>query len=548
MPESPNKLILFIKKTYLIFSVVIASVIFFLGYNAYLVDHSLVNLKLAIDEISDARTLEDAKRVKRLMAYPIKQEIARKKLDVQNLAQLEYVQEILGSAKDIGQLEDAKLFLKDVISRKEKERGVVLASLDTVNKTILPVERKESPAALKRQEESVKNKIKNTKDTRKLQELYSELDSIYTKLSEFDKTEAVSSELIKLNPKSYEAARAKFIKAWTQKQRGALEKAKEIFEQISQEYADTDWAVLSKYQITDVLYKQGKTQEAVKSFEDFSDKYSSLPIGQVAQFRVGAIYSHDLKDYEAASVAFNKLSEKWKGGRIVEYVDKKIMPFLSKRYRNRGYYLLSQQRFREADESFSRAIKINAKDAQSYTGKGLAYLGLGEKQEALNLTRKAVELAPDDWLCVANLGYVYIILEMYDQAEKEYGKVALLNSRIAEVYYNLGYIYAVRNKFKEAIPLFNKAIMLKRTFSFAHNNLAYSFWNVDDYARALDELKKAIELSPDYLDAHYNLGLIYETLASYDRALEEFDVVVRLKADYRDVNERIERLKARVGQ
>jgi tetratricopeptide (TPR) repeat protein len=548
MPENLPKLTLFIKRSYPIFVVLIASVIFFLGYNAYLVDHSLVNLKLAVDEISDARTLEDAKKVKRLLSYPIKQEIAKKKIDSQNLVQLEYIEEILSSAKDVGQLEDAKMFLQEMVGRKEAERGAVLASLDALDKNILPVERKESPAALAKEEERIKRKIQDTKDTLALQELYGELNSVYAKRSEFDKAEASASQVIELDPKTYEAAKAKFTKAWALKQKGNLQKAREIFTQVSSEYPDMDLGVLSKYQITDTLYKEGKTQEAIKAFGEFFDKYSFLPIGQIAQFRVGAIYMHDKKDCEAAAAAFGKLSEKWKKGSIKEYVDKKIMPFLSKRYRNQGYYLLSQRKFKDADDSFSSAIKINPRDAQSYTGRGLSLLGLGQKEEALGLARKAVEIESDDWLCVANLGYVYTAVGMYEQARKEYAKAVLLNSAIAELYYNLGYTFAVRRMFKEAIPLFKKAIALKRSFSFAYNNLAYSLWHADDYGVAVEELKKAIELNPDYLDAHYNLGAIYEKLASYDRALEEFEIVVRIRADFRDINKKIEELKVKAGR
>jgi tetratricopeptide (TPR) repeat protein len=335
------------------------------------------------------------------------------------------------------------------------------------------------------------------------------------------------------------------MQAWAYKQKGSFDRAKAVFEEVAQEYADTDLGVLSKYQKADILYRQGNTQEAIRSLEDFFDKYSFLPVGQIARFRVGAIYMHDLKNYEAAAAAFNKLGDKWRKGRIAEYVGKKILPYLSKRYRNRGYYLLSQQKFQEAGESFSYAIKINPRDAQSYTGSGLSALGLGAKEDALNLTRKAVELDSDDWLCVANLGYVYVALRMYEQAEKQYKEAMLLNSRIAEVYYNLGYTYAVRSKFKEAIPQFRKAVMIKNSFSFAYNNLAYSLWHEDNFAGALGELKKAVELNPDYLDAHYNLGLVYESMASYDKAMEEFEVVLRLRPEYRNVAQKIEKLKTK---
>lgn len=549
MPEKQeNPLILFFKKSYLAFGVIAAAVIFFLGYNAFLVDHSLVNLKLAVDKISDARTLEDAKKIQSLVVYSLKREVSAEKININNVAELEFAQQILGDAKNMAQLRDAKLFLNDVIERKEKERGVLRSSLDTISKNVIPVERKETARALEKREDYLIKKISTTKDKDELGELYSQLDAVYVRLGDSAKAEAASLQAIKLDTRGYRAAKARFLRAWSYKQKGELQKAGEIFSQISEEYPDMDLAALSKYQAADILYAQGKVKEAIKSFEGFFDQYSFMTVGQLAQFRAGSIYLYDLNDREATAAAFNKLSEKWQRGAIVDYVNKKMFPLLSRRYRNKGYELLMRREFNAADMSFSQAIEINPKDSQSLTGKGLARLGLGNIRQALELTSKAVEITPDDWVCVANLGYVYTVMKKYEAAQKQYARAVVLNPRIAELYYNLGYTFAVRGNFKKAIILFKRAIAIKQGFSFAYNNLAYSLWYENNYSRAVEELNIAVGLNPDYLEAHYNLALIYEKLAAYGRAKEEFDIVARLNPGYRDIASRLKNLETKAAR
>ncbi|MDD4900175.1 MAG: tetratricopeptide repeat protein, partial [Candidatus Omnitrophica bacterium] len=470
-----NNFLAFFKKTYLIFVIVICAVIFFLGYNTYLVDHSLVNLKLALDEISDARTLEDVKKIEQALSYPLRKEISKQKIDMSTLADLEYVNDVLSNPKNLNQLEDVKFFLRRVIAKKSQERGPLMASLDTMSKTFLPIQQKETINNLRKEEVKLKEKI-NTAKPEEIQELYSQLNVVYQKLNEYKKAEEVSSKLIELDPQIYRAAKVKFTKAWDYKTKGDLDQAKAVFDEIIRDYPNSELAVLSKYESADILYKQGKINESIKANEEFASEYTGAPVAQMAQFKVGATYLYDLNNFDEAVKAFDKIGETWKEQPLIKYIDNKVTPFISKKYRSRGYYLLSRKRYEAASEAFSRAIKVNEQDAQSYTGLGVAFLGLGKKEEALQEAREGVRLNENDWGSVANLGYIYIQLGLFDSAIEELRRSTGLNSKIAEIYYNLGYAYAKQEKYAKGIVSLKKAVALKPGFAFAYNNLGYCLW------------------------------------------------------------------------
>ncbi|MDD2751655.1 MAG: tetratricopeptide repeat protein [Candidatus Omnitrophica bacterium] len=539
-----NKFLVFLKKTYLIFIVIIVAVVFFLGYNTYLVDHSLVNLKLALDQVSDARTIEDVKKIEQALSYPLRKEISKKKIDMSTLADLEYVEEILANPKSLNQLEDVKFFLRRVIAKKSEERGPLMASLDTMSKTFAPIQQRETVNNLRKEEQQLKKKISTAKPE-EIHELYSQLNVVYQKLNDYKKAEEVSSKIIELDPQSYQAAKLKFTRAWDYKNKGNLDKAKEIFDEIIRDYANSELAVLSKYESADILYKEGKIEESIKANEAFASEYSNAPVAQMAQFKVGATYLYDLNNFDAAVKAFDKIGENWKEQPLIKYIDNKVTPFISKKYRSRGYYLLSRKRYDAASEAFSRAIKVNEKDAQSYTGLGVAFFGLGKKEEALKEAREAVKLNERDWVSVGNLGYIYLQLGILDPAIEQLHKASSLNSKIAEIYYNLGYAYAKQEKYSQGIVSLKKAVSLKPSFAFAYNNLGYCFWYEGRFGEALEAMKKATETNPEYADAQYNIGVIYESQALYEKAIIAYENTLHIDPDYRLARERMLKLKTR---
>ncbi|MFH1407085.1 MAG: tetratricopeptide repeat protein [Candidatus Omnitrophota bacterium] len=109
-----------------------AVIIFFLGYNTYILDRSLENLKYSLDAVSTIETAEGAGDVSMLMDYNVLREIAGQKLNPEKLANLEYAKTVMASGASGRKLEDVEYMLNTLVEDKLKERGAALNVLDSV--------------------------------------------------------------------------------------------------------------------------------------------------------------------------------------------------------------------------------------------------------------------------------------------------------------------------------------------------------------------------------------------------------------------------------
>ena len=215
----PSPIVNFLAKTYKIWIVVVAATLFFLGYNTYLVDHSLVNLKIVLTRADDIKTIDDAKKLAAVLDYSVLTEVASAELQSANISKLELAKDILSNMKDKGQLKDVKMLLRQVIEKKEKQRPALLVALDNLGRVFAPAGAKFSKAKLEAQARYLADYVKTVKDKAKLQEAYYELGNVYTKLSEFDQAREAYKKVVELDPGTPLARKSEFNLAWNEKYR-----------------------------------------------------------------------------------------------------------------------------------------------------------------------------------------------------------------------------------------------------------------------------------------------------------------------------------------
>jgi len=84
-----DRIVSFIKKSHTVLIVILAAVIFFLGYNTYLVDYSLANLKTTLIKVDSAGNLDDAKKLISLLDDSLLQEVVSRESEIENLSYIE---------------------------------------------------------------------------------------------------------------------------------------------------------------------------------------------------------------------------------------------------------------------------------------------------------------------------------------------------------------------------------------------------------------------------------------------------------------------------
>lgn len=537
-----------LKRTYKILLVFLVAVIFFLGYNAYLVDHSLVNLRIALDKVIDAKTLEEAKKLEALLKRPLFEEISKREMDAPTLAELEFTKDTLADPKDLDQLEDVKAFLFEMISEKEASRGPIISRLDRLSSIIDPRTREISPVRVRAEARNLTKRIASLEAPDELQEVWFDLANLHILLEEFEASQVAFSKVVELDPDNPIAIRAKFNLGWVYKVQGKLDESISEFERLVQAHPESELVLSSRYQMAGIFKRKGEFEEAIERYKSLVEEYPEERISNLAQFQAGYTYLYDLKNPEVALELFSKLKGQIPESHLGEHMEKEMMPSIAEDYRNLGYRLLLKDRYLEAIKNFSLALKANPLDGASYAGEGLAYLWLDQPGKALEAARKSEKVASMDEVPGINLGFIYIQLGMLTEARELYRRLTSLYPDSPTAHYNLGYVYVIEGKLDDAAREFSKVLHLKPDFAFAYNNLGYTLWLMKRYQKAARNLARAAQLKPDYVDAHFNLGVVLAIQARYEESKKEFERVLGLEPEHPEAARYLRELTVILGE
>ena len=530
-----NLILSLLKKTYKILIVLVLAIIFFLGYNIYLIDHSLVNLKITLNKVNNAKTLEEVKKLASALDYSLLTEISSQKLQSGSIAKIELAKDILSNSQDTSRLQDVKFALQEVIKQREKERPAVLVVLDKVASVVTTGIKNISKPKLEDQARSLKERIETLRGKDELQTAYYELGNIYTQLSDFSKAKDAYEKAIALNPESNLAKKSQFNLSWDEKQQGNLDEAIKGFEKLAESSGEERFLNFSKYQIAEIYRKKGDYEKAIAVYQEIASKGGDREIAQLSNFQVANTFLYDLKEPDKAREAFEKTKALFKGSNIAAYIEEMMVPHIVSWYCAEGFRLLQEgykfsytEKYKEADSYFDKAIEINPRHADSFTGKAICFLYSKNLDKALEFARKAVELSPYDETASVNLGYIYIEMGMINKAIIECKRFIAVDPKSYYSYYNLGCAYVTQNRIQEAIPLFLQVTKINPQFVFAHNNQGWCLWYTGKYGEALEAFERAVQIDPKFVDALFNLGVTYEAIGRYRDAKEKFIAVLEV--------------------
>jgi tetratricopeptide (TPR) repeat protein len=144
----------------------------------------------------------------------------------------------------------------------------------------------------------------------------------------------------------------------------------------------------------------------------------------------------------------------------------------------------SQDKRAEAINALEDFIKRYPNYATAYNNLGVMYYESGEKQKALSLYEKAVEIDDTNTAALKNLADFYLAEEgKLEEALKLYVKVLELNSEDIEVYLILGNICAQLGWLEDARLFFDKALEIEPWNLTALDNLDY----LDEISKNLNQ-------------------------------------------------------------
>ncbi len=191
--------------------------------------------------------------------------------------------------------------------------------------------------------------------------------------------------------------------------------------------------------------------------------------------------------------------------------------------------LVRQGRYGEAQAVGTTLLETKGKG--EYNVIGLALLGMGKTDEALELFRKALELGPDDAATLNNIGLAMAAKGRHDEAVGSF-QAALRNAPgDPRIHNSLGLAQASVGQFDAASESYLRALALDPRYVEAQLNLASALVSRGQIAEAEARLRTALKMAPSSASAQVALGDLHFGQNRYHEAAEHFREAIRLGPD-----------------
>jgi Flp pilus assembly protein TadD len=213
--------------------------------------------------------------------------------------------------------------------------------------------------------------------------------------------------------------------------------------------------------------------------------------------------------------------------------------------------------FTQAEAAIKRALELDPNNATVHAyyaeilmDKALVGQGdLGTIDKAIDESRTAISLAPNQLETVRARGYVLWNTGNYDEAIQQYRKAVSINDKIADLHMALGYNFHFLGEYDQAVSEFLQAVALNPTDPIAPYEISRTYSTVGDFSQAVQYADQAIKADLENPRLHGNLGVMYYknnqlseattqlALAIHGGTLEDGTIIEGLPLDYGRVAE-----------
>lgn len=195
----------------------------------------------------------------------------------------------------------------------------------------------------------------------------------------------------------------------------------------------------------------------------------------------------------------------------------------------RGMGEMATANYKEASNSFARAVIKNAKDPLPYLLLGASLYWEGKVDDAISEYKEALHLDPKNAMAYQLLGIAAGWKGDVQEAQDYFLKANELDPNKADTHMNLGSTYTVQQNWDKALEHFRRSVDLAPREPLYHYQLGTLYEALGRDALAEESFKKALHFFSNYEDAMLSLGALYEKLNRPQEALKYYKKAVKTK-------------------
>jgi len=183
-----------------------------------------------------------------------------------------------------------------------------------------------------------------------------------------------------------------------------------------------------------------------------------------------------------------------------------------------------------AEAAIAQAIELDQNNALAYAINAEILLDQGNYEDietAIELSRRAQELAPNALETHRIRGYVLFYTANYEDAMAEYQAAIALNDKLWDLHYSLGAIYKALGEYDLAVQEMLAAVALNPTNPDILTEISRTYAAVGQFGKAIQYAEQAVSLDPTSPRLHGNLGVMLYKSDEYSRAVGELALAVQ---------------------
>lgn len=196
----------------------------------------------------------------------------------------------------------------------------------------------------------------------------------------------------------------------------------------------------------------------------------------------------------------------------------------------KAWALNYMQDYLGAEATIAQAIELDANNALAYAVNAEILLDQGNYEDietAIQLSRKAQELAPNALETHRIRGYVLFFTGNYEDALTEYQAAIAQNDKLWDLHYSLGAVYKAIGEYDLAVQEMLSAVALNPTNPDILTEISRTYAAVGQFGKAIQYAEQALSLDPSSPRLHGNLGVMLYKSDDYSQAASELALAVK---------------------
>jgi tetratricopeptide (TPR) repeat protein len=196
---------------------------------------------------------------------------------------------------------------------------------------------------------------------------------------------------------------------------------------------------------------------------------------------------------------------------------------------------------------FKHSLAVTEPNVPIENSLGYAMRRSGQLDEAAAHFEKALQIRPDDYESLLNMGATRSYQGRLPEAI-EYYQTAIRSQPDAPKAHNLlGIALGMQNRNEAALDELRRASELAPKDADIRNDLGGVLARLGRIPEAIDQLRESLRLNPNNAEAHTNLGLALLASGKPRESIPEFEAALRLKPELKAAADSLRRAQAQLG-